>query len=829
MKKTFLTSIILFAFALGGVAQQNNCWDGSIAESYDGGDGTPENPYQIANASQLALLAYETNVLLIENGCYILTDDICIDAQWTPIGCLMEEKQNYFSGHFDGNGKTVSKIYYEPDGTIVDGVIGLFGLTYGAVIVNTHLSECALTGTEYAGGLIGYAGLTDVSDCSIEKSTVVSQNGRAGGLVGYMGKPYYVDELPGNTQKCHINYCRATADVMVDGKRAGGILCESNVELPAVCCEISNCVNYASVSSWEGASGGIGGWLIYTDVMDCVNHGPIDATSSWSYAGGVAGFLSRAGMKNCLNDGSVHSHNLAGGIIGALHVANLVWGFVDTVFYINNCHNYGEVSTSGVGYSGNGTVGGGVIGWKIDDDEMYYVVTNCSNHGSVFVEHGSAAGIIGQTSEPVRIMNVYNVGRISADEDVAGITSNKFYYEPICEVNINLIKNTYNAGELVGGQRTRGSIINWHDLNDTIVDSYWLYNEAYTGSPAGLPLLESCAFNATDLPTQWELDSVRYGTYDLLTALNAGAYAIETMYPEAGVMNRWREDVDMQNGGFPIFDGQQDTLYPLIGTDWYYEIENENGSITYQHLEYASDTTINHKDVKIIIRTNTLYDKDAHQEVTHEYVYQTNNRVYWWNKDLQEFTLLYDFGAEVGDNWVVKVGTESITMHVDSVSEFVYNESPYKSMTVSDEAGVFNGTIVCAVGHLSSFFPERLMRHGNDMRVEGLRCYWLDDELIFKIGEEDCDAIYEELHGVEENAENQFEVYPNPTDGVLFVETHGRASQLPDQTYRITNLMGQTLLTGNITAERQRIDVSALPEGMYFISVGEETRKFVVR
>ena len=75
---------------------------------------------------------------------------------------------------------------------------------------------------------------------------------------------------------------------------------------------------------------------------------------------------------------------------------------------------------------------------------------------------------------------------------------------------------------------------------------------------------------------------------------------------------------------------------------------------------------------------------------------------------------------------------------------------------------------------------------------------------------------------------NPIAVYPNPTDGVLFVQTL-RATSLPDQTYRITNLMGQTLLTGQIMAETQQIDVAALPEGVYFITVGETTRKFVVR
>ena len=40
--------------------------------------------------------------------------------------------------------------------------------------------------------------------------------------------------------------------------------------------------------------------------------------------------------------------------------------------------------------------------------------------------------------------------------------------------------------------------------------------------------------------------------------------------------------------------------------------------------------------------------------------------------------------------------------------------------------------------------------------------------------------------------------------------------------------MGQTLKIGNITAETQQIDVTNLPQGMYFISVGDATRKFIV-
>ena len=272
-------------------------------------------------------------------------------------------------------------------------------------------------------------------------------------------------------------------------------------------------------------------------------------------------------------------------------------------------------------------------------------------------------------------------------------------------------------------------------------------------------------------------------------------------------------------------------------SEWYYEIQNENGSITYQYMYQAGDTVVQDEPTHILVKINTLYDKGVHEDVTHEYVYERDNKVYWWNKTLEEFTVLYDLGAEEGDSWTIKVGTETLTMHVDAVEQYEYEGKTYRMLHVSDPEGLFSGDIVCGIGHLISFFPERLMDNGDGVRVEGLRCYWVDDELVFKYGDEDCDAIYEELHGIEEDGHSTgsgtvgtLTIYPNPTDGILFVQTL-RATSLPDQTqtYHITNLMGQTLLTGQITAETQQIDVAALPNGMYFITVGETTRKFVIR
>ena len=258
------------------------------------------------------------------------------------------------------------------------------------------------------------------------------------------------------------------------------------------------------------------------------------------------------------------------------------------------------------------------------------------------------------------------------------------------------------------------------------------------------------------------------------------------------------------------------------GNEWYYEILNDDGSITYQYLQHSGDTTINDEPVQIIVKINTLYDKGKHVEKSHEYIYERDDKVYWWNKTLEEFTVLYDYNAQVGDEWEINVGLESLLMHVDAVELYEYEGRQYKMLQVSDAENLFSGTIVRGIGHLTSFFPERLLSKG--YCVEGIRCFWQDGELVFKYGEKECDEVYEEFHdySVDDlNGSEGFYIFPNPTDGMIIISGKQTGE------YRITNIMGQTLMTGRIDSDNQQINVSTLPDGMFFITFAGSIRKFI--
>ena len=120
-----LLSTAVVAFANDGEATAPEAvWDGTTAESFAGGDGTEGNPFQIANAEQLALMRDKINAGAegYSTAYYRLTADIALNDtanvanwaseapanHWTSIGM---DSTVPFSGHFDGDGHTIYGVY----------------------------------------------------------------------------------------------------------------------------------------------------------------------------------------------------------------------------------------------------------------------------------------------------------------------------------------------------------------------------------------------------------------------------------------------------------------------------------------------------------------------------------------------------------------------------------------------------------------------------------------------------------------------------------------------------------------------------------------------
>ena len=170
----------------------------NYADSFAGGDGSEENPYQISNALELARLAYLVN----EEGFdttdmyFELTDDIDLDGfdsdndlsngNWIPIGYTTggpDYLQVGFKGIFNGNDYTVYNISV---GTSNSTSSGFFAFIENASIKNLNINNIHVDNSYNVGSLIGYINVSaDLENINIIEVNIAKGN-NIGGIAGYM-------------------------------------------------------------------------------------------------------------------------------------------------------------------------------------------------------------------------------------------------------------------------------------------------------------------------------------------------------------------------------------------------------------------------------------------------------------------------------------------------------------------------------------------------------------------------------------------------------------------------------------------------------------------
>ena len=184
-----MTVILLFNF----LPSQAEAGNGDFA----GGDGSADDPFQVATAEQLDNVRGYLNAHFIQVADIDLRDflnpgeEVSIDGPgWEPIGT----ESNPFSGKFDGDGYTIYSLFINRDASY----IGLFGYTNSnSVITGVKLQLFPgevydITGNNFVGSLVGHnEGL--ISQCSAEMR--VRGKNYVGGLVGYNEGNYELDCL----------------------------------------------------------------------------------------------------------------------------------------------------------------------------------------------------------------------------------------------------------------------------------------------------------------------------------------------------------------------------------------------------------------------------------------------------------------------------------------------------------------------------------------------------------------------------------------------------------------------------------------------------------
>lgn len=383
IKKDYDDSIILPSKA----DSTPSVWDGSVSETFESGDGTQENPYEIATAEQLAFLAQETNAGRIYYGQFfylsrniVLNDGNMVTQHfgksfethfvsdsfmhlWEPIG----SEGNPFMGSFDGCGHYI-------EGMVIDDKtskhIGLFGVIENAQISNIDMRSSHLLGgeAETAGGLIGLAKATN-SQSVIVKSSCIDANiwirGNLkitdgsypydAGIAYYSRNLYSIGCIIGKAEtddnsQVFIEECisKGTLTDNVNNLYCRSLVLENNVEIMKV-------LNGIDFEPKHGFMGGIVGWTPKnTNISSCMNYATIvsqcqlECTSA-RHIGGIVGFGGHIIMYDCFNMGTIQDspfNHHVGAIIG--NYSGLNW----KNSHISNCFFSPDSFPDGFGHKG---------------------------------------------------------------------------------------------------------------------------------------------------------------------------------------------------------------------------------------------------------------------------------------------------------------------------------------------------------------------------------------------------------------------------------------------------------------------------------------------
>ena len=361
MKKKILSLLVTMGLAASLVpvsvfADGTEVWDGSVAESFAGGKGTKDDPYQIATGSQLAYFAKRVNAEeygeKYADTYFELTEDIDLGGkEWTPIGETVADLilggTGYFAfaGNFDGNGYIIKNLTIGTETSPYSGdVCGLFGATSGTiedvVLENVSINyvggnHSSGYGFRMGGALVGYS-MGDIVNCTVigldmkagSDGSYVALNS-IGGLVGIQDGGTTVShsrvsgKIEESTKKGNVGGFVGTL-----AKGSSAKYCGADVSV-----EVTGNGRGIAVGGFVGIGNGV--TTDETLIENCYATGNITGAE---YAGGFVGNISGLNISNCYAKGDVSNCFVGASFLGTDAASNNYYGTV------KNCYATGLVS-----------------------------------------------------------------------------------------------------------------------------------------------------------------------------------------------------------------------------------------------------------------------------------------------------------------------------------------------------------------------------------------------------------------------------------------------------------------------------------------------------
>ena len=475
MKKKILSLLVTMGLAASLVpvsvfADGTEVWDGSVAESFAGGKGTKDDPYQIATGSQLAYFAKRVNAEeygeKYADTYFELTEDIDLGGkEWTPVGetvadLIMGGHEYFvFSGNFDGNGYTIKNLTIGTETSPYSGdVCGLFGATSGTiedvVLENVSINyvggnHSSGYGFRMGGALVGYS-MGDIVNCTVigldmkagSDGSYVALNS-IGGLVGIQDGGTTVShsrvsgKIEESTKQGNVGGFVGT---LVKGSSAK--YCGADVSV-----EVTGNGRGIAVGGFVGI--GNGTTTDETLIENCYATGNITGAE---YAGGFVGNISGLNISNCYAKGDVSKCFVGASFMGTDAASNNYYGTV------KNCYATGlvsDISSSAYAFAMQDTMNRSTI------QNCYYNIQNTAKNTE------SAASLTIDDMKTDSFLNVLNGSSnvwTKRNNDTPACGAEPADYSDVYEVLGNIpadlsiytdesVANLYSAVEALRGYR----------------------------------------------------------------------------------------------------------------------------------------------------------------------------------------------------------------------------------------------------------------------------------------------------------------------------------------------------------------------------------------
>lgn len=417
MKKNFVKSRWFFTMLLfvTTMIMPSMMLAKSIPLAIPEGKGTVDEPYQISNRAELYWFAGLVNGTLPDGGGEknlsanaILTANIIVNTgvldanknlvsksdltEWKPIGA----RWSSYTGTFDGQGYTISGLYFNNPTSSYAGLFGSIGAN--GKISNVGVLDSYFQFSELGGGVCGVNHGT-VRDCKNTGS--VRGLAAIGGVCGLNEKGGIIEN----------SFNEGTVSGTGDNVQQVGGVCGYNNGT------IKSCYNTASVSG-QNSVGGVCGLNSRGIITNCFNEGTV---SGQTFVGGVCGNGCGVTTTNCFNGGIVSGQSHVSGVCGYDYNYD---GTLTNCYYLSDTAKGGingkdvsgkaegksieQFKSGEVAYLLNGSTSEGELAWyqKLDTD-AYPVLTatkgNTVYNGSFRYCDNTAASYSNSTSEDVLV------------------------------------------------------------------------------------------------------------------------------------------------------------------------------------------------------------------------------------------------------------------------------------------------------------------------------------------------------------------------------------------------------------------------------------------